>query len=83
MLNANVNIVDYANTILADTECATYTLSERYLMYYMLTYAQEAVKVANKLGILIGYEDDSFGPQRNATRAEAAALFVRLLNAIK
>jgi len=42
-------------------------------------YAKEAVNVANKLGILIGNTDGSFAPQKNATRAEAATLFVRLL----
>lgn len=46
-------------------------------------YAKDAVVVANKLGILIGNDDGSFAPQRNATRAEAAALFVRLLGVLE
>ena len=46
-------------------------------------YAQSAVKVANKLGILIGNDDGSFAPKANATRAQAAALFVRLLGVLK
>jgi len=45
-------------------------------------YAKEAVKIANKLGILIGNTDGSFAPKKNATRAEAAALFVRLLDVL-
>ncbi|MBR5236180.1 MAG: S-layer homology domain-containing protein, partial [Clostridia bacterium] len=39
-------------------------------------------KAANKLGILIGNADGSFAPKKNATRAEAAALFVRLLDVL-
>ena len=46
-------------------------------------YAKDAVVIANKLGILIGNDDGSFAPQRNATRAEAAALFVRLLGVLE
>ena len=45
-------------------------------------YAKDAVKAANKLGILIGNADGSFAPKKNATRAEAAALFVRLLDVL-
>ncbi len=46
-------------------------------------YAKNAVVVTNKIGILIGNDDGSFAPQRNATRAEAATLFVRLLGVIE
>ncbi|MBR4890511.1 MAG: S-layer homology domain-containing protein [Clostridia bacterium] len=46
-------------------------------------YAQSAVVVANKLGILIGNDDGSFAPKSDATRAQAAALFARLLNVLK
>ena len=45
-------------------------------------YAKDAVKATKWLGILEGNADGSFAPQRNATRAEAAAAFVRLLNVI-
>ena len=43
-------------------------------------YAKEAVKITKLLGILEGNEDGSFAPKRNASRAEAAAVFVRLLD---
>lgn len=46
-------------------------------------YAKSAVNTANKLGILIGNEDGSFAPKKNATRAEAAALFARLLGVLE
>ena len=46
-------------------------------------YAKDAVVVANKLGILIGNDDGSFAPKSDATRAQAAALFVRLLEKLK
>lgn len=56
----------------------TYTDSDQ-----IAEYAKDAVNIAKKLGILIGNEDGSFAPERNATRAEAATLFVRLLDAFE
>jgi hypothetical protein len=56
----------------------TYTDSDK-----VSEYAKDAVKTANKLGILIGNADGSFAPKKNATRAEAAALFVRLLGVLE
>ncbi|MBR2884063.1 MAG: S-layer homology domain-containing protein, partial [Clostridia bacterium] len=43
-------------------------------------YALDATAWANAAGIMKGNEDGSFAPLRNASRAEAAAVFVRLLN---
>lgn len=42
-------------------------------------YALDAIKWANASGIMTGNEDGTFAPLRNSTRAEAAAVFVRLL----
>ena len=53
----------------------TYTDSDQ-----IADYAKDAVVTANKLGLLIGNTDGSFAPQRTATRAEAATLFVRLFD---
>ena len=46
-------------------------------------YAQDAAKWAYNAGIILGNSDGSFAPSRTATRAEAAAIFVRLLALIK
>lgn len=43
---------------------------------WMLGY----IKEATDLGILKGYPDGSFGPQKTATRAEAVAIISRVLN---
>lgn len=43
-------------------------------------YALDAVEWANAAGIMNGNTDGTFAPLRNASRAEAAAVFVRLLN---
>ncbi len=43
-------------------------------------WAMDAVAEMKRAGLLEGNADGSFAPKRNATRAEAAALFVRLLN---
>ena len=43
-------------------------------------YAFDAINWANAQGIMNGNEDGTFAPLRNSSRAEAAAVFVRLLN---
>ena len=43
-------------------------------------YAKEAVYNVRKLGIMSGYEDGTFGPQKPATRAEAAVICLNVLN---
>ena len=43
-------------------------------------YAREFVELMRIAGILNGYEDGTFRPQGNATRAEAAKLFSRFLS---
>ncbi len=43
-------------------------------------YALDAVAWAKAAGIMEGNADGTFAPVRNATRAEAAAVFARLLN---
>ena len=45
-------------------------------------FAKDSVKVTNKLGLLVGTGDGNFTPLKNASRAEAAALFVRLLDVL-
>ncbi len=57
----------------ADNEIS-YTDAER-----ISPYAEEAAKWAYNAGVILGNADGSFAPQRTATRAEAAAIFVRLL----
>lgn len=39
----------------------------------------EAVQVMSSLGLLVGYEDGTFGPDKTITRAEFAAVVVRAL----
>ncbi|MBU5449402.1 S-layer homology domain-containing protein [Acetivibrio sp. MSJd-27] len=39
----------------------------------------EAVQVMSSLGLLVGYEDGTFGPDKTITRAEFAAVIVRAL----
>lgn len=43
-------------------------------------YALDAIAWANEAGIMTGNENGSFAPMRNSSRAEAAAVFVRLFN---
>jgi hypothetical protein len=42
-------------------------------------WAKEAVEIAASHGLIAGYEDGTFRPQRQATRAEAAAVLARAL----
>jgi len=44
------------------------------------SYAKDAAKWAYNAGIILGNSDGSFAPSRTASRAEAATIFVRLLN---
>jgi len=70
--------VDYKKVKVPSKDAAEYTDGEE-----IAEYAQDAVVVANKLGILIGNDDGSFAPKSDATRAQAAALFARLLKVLK
>ena len=45
-------------------------------------WAYDSVAAAGNLEIIVGYEDGSFRPQGSATRAEAAAMFTRLIYAL-
>lgn len=42
-------------------------------------YALEAVKALGGMGIITGFEDGSFAPNANASRAEAAVIFARFI----
>lgn len=42
-------------------------------------YAKESVKWLTENEIIFGYTDGSFGPKDNSTRAQAAAVFMRML----
>lgn len=42
-------------------------------------YAQEAVQALQTRGIISGYEDNTFRPKNNATRAETAVILARIL----
>ncbi|OMF79330.1 S-layer homology domain-containing protein [Paenibacillus glucanolyticus] len=42
-------------------------------------WAQKAVSQALQLGIIKGYEDGTFGPNRNITRAEMAMMIAKTL----
>jgi hypothetical protein len=44
------------------------------------SWAVDAVITAAELGIITGYPDNSFKPQGNATRAEAATIIIRAIN---
>ncbi len=46
-------------------------------------FAKAAVEWASGAGVLSGNSDGTFAPLRTATRAEAAAIFVRLLGLVK
>ena len=69
--------VDYKKLAVAEGE-VTYTDDAE-----ISDYAKDAVKVAANLKILIGNTDGTFAPKKNATRAEVATLFVRLLNVLE
>ncbi|MCI9625697.1 MAG: hypothetical protein HFI90_02825 [Clostridia bacterium] len=43
-------------------------------------YAQDSVQQMQQAGIIGGYADGSFGPQQNATRAEAAKIICGMMN---
>lgn len=60
-----------------NAEDSTYTDADN-----ISDYAQEAIAWVSAAGIMQGNEDGSFAPDRNTSRAEAAAVFVRLLNLI-
>lgn len=44
------------------------------------SYANDAVEKLQKAGIINGYEDNTFRPDENATRAQAAVMIYRLLS---
>ena len=46
-------------------------------------YAVEAVMFCTMKQFMVGDSETTFAPQRSATRAEAATLFLRILNALK
>ena len=69
--------IEYKKVAVPEKDAAGYTDADK-----VSDYAKEAVATANKLGILIGNADGSFAPLNNATRAEAAALFARLLGVL-
>ncbi len=46
-------------------------------------YAKSSVAKMVKIGVINGYEDNSFGPERPATRAEMAAMMNRFLEFVK
>ncbi|MNM31119.1 Endo-1,4-beta-xylanase A precursor [compost metagenome] len=46
-------------------------------------WAKEAVENVNALGIIKGRPDGSFGPAETATRAEAAAMLLKLMNLLE
>ena len=46
-------------------------------------WAKEYVDDAVSIGLVNGLDDGRFGPQQKATRAQAAAIIARLLEAIK
>lgn len=46
-------------------------------------YAKEAIEWNSEKGFFKGYEDGSFRPQDDATRAEAATIFKRILKALR
>jgi len=43
-------------------------------------YAKTAVSALGGMGLITGYEDGSFGPKDNATRAQATVIFARFLD---
>ena len=72
-----VKIADKESEINTTTEQLTFTdvsqIGSKYLNY---------VKVANSLDLLKGYDDGSFKPNNNVTRAEMAAFLTRIQNII-
>ncbi len=44
------------------------------------TWAEKNVKIMYALGIINGYEDNTFRPQNTVTRAEASAMMVKFIN---
>lgn len=78
---ACVIIVRFANAMgynLSATQAAV-TFSDN---ASISSYAKEAVATAQKAGLINGKGDNQFDPQGYATRAEVAAIMIRLLNKI-
>ncbi len=46
-------------------------------------WAQEAIREAEKLGLVFGYEDNNFRPDREITRAEATTMILNLYKILK
>lgn len=46
-------------------------------------YAKEAVLMLQKAGVISGYEDNSFNPRGNATRAEAAQILYNIFDYVR
>ena len=59
---------------LPDADAPTALFSDRNTVS---SWAQEGVELMRRTGIISGYSDDSFKPQKTATRAEAATVFMR------
>ena len=46
-------------------------------------YAKEAISWAAANSIMVGMDDGSFAPRRNTTRAESAAVFMRMIENLR
>ena len=63
-----------AGQLTAGTEVVTFQDQEK-----ISDWAKEGVTIASSNGLIQGYEDGTFGPQQNVTRAEACRMICNLL----
>lgn len=71
--------VDFLDTDLPDADSAVSSFCDA---SRVSAYAREGLELMRRTGIIVGDQDGNFNPQDNATRAEAATIFVRLSDAL-
>ncbi len=67
-----------ARKLITNGDAATFNDSDM-----IADYAVDAVEALGEMKLITGYDNGSFGPRDNATRAEAAVIFARLLEVIE
>jgi len=69
-----VRFADYVNITLGGNASVQFTDAAN-----IRAYAKDAVDTCSKAGLLNGYDDGTFRPSGNATRAEVATIFMRFM----
>jgi len=69
-----VRFTDYVNVTLRGSASVQFTDAQN-----IRDYAKDAVDTCSKAGLINGYDDGTFRPSGNATRAEVATIFMRFM----